>query len=128
MPSVQRLGSYTNIRSYSIRMDTFLGSEEQRVDAFAVVVRALVLGAPASDVERFSEPVCPFASVGFAAEVEHHQVEQLGEALAVGERADAVADPTVDLAQNLLDRAGGDRTERCSRESLVLAACIAAID
>ena len=87
-------------------MDTFVASGKQRWDAFGVVVRSLVLGAPAGEVELLSEAVGPFAAVGFAEQVERHQVKQLGEPVAVSEGADAVTYSTVDLAQDLLDRAG----------------------
>ena len=87
-------------------METFLRSEEQRVDALGVIVWSLVPWAAAREVEAFAEAVCPVAPVGFAEQVESDQIEQLGQAGAVGERADAVADPAVDLTQNLLDGAG----------------------
>ncbi len=76
------------------------------MDALRIVVGSLVLGASAAAVEAFAEAVGPLAAVGFAEQVERHQVEQLGVARAVGERPDAVADPAVDLAQDLLGRAG----------------------
>jgi hypothetical protein len=44
---------------YSIRMETFLRSEEQGVDAFGLVVGSLVGGAAAGEVEAFSEAVSP---------------------------------------------------------------------
>ena len=84
----------------------FLRLEEQRVDALGVVVGSLVLGASAGDVDPFSEAVGPLAPVGFAEQIEGHQVEQLGEPGAVGEGADPVADPAVDLSEELLDRTG----------------------
>jgi hypothetical protein len=87
-------------------MDTVLRSEKQRGDAFGVIVGSLVFGASAGEVELFSEAVGPLAAVGFAEQVKRHEVEQLGEPGAVGERADAVADPAVDLSQDLLDRSG----------------------
>ena len=85
-------------------METFLRSEEQGVDAFGVVVGSLVGGAAAGEVETFSEVVGPVAAVGFAEQIEGHQVEQFGEAWTVGERTDAIADPAVDLAPDLEKR------------------------
>lgn len=96
----------SNIRSYSIRMETFLRSEEQGVEAFRVVVWALVGRTPAGEVETFSEAVGPVAAVGFAEQVEGHQVKQLREARTVRERSNPVADPSVDFAQDLLNRPG----------------------
>jgi len=69
-------------------------------------VWSLVLGAPAGEVEALAEAVCPPAAVGLTAEVEGHQIEQLGQPCAVGERADAVADSAVDFAKDLLGGAG----------------------
>jgi hypothetical protein len=78
--------------------------EEQRVDAFVVVVGWLVLGVAAGLVDLLLEAVCPVAAVGFAEQVERCQVERLGQPGAVGEGADSVADPGVDLVEDLLDR------------------------
>src|SRR6516164_7104609 len=88
------------------------------MDAFGVVVRALVDGASAGEVEAFAEPVGPFASVGFAEQVQGGEVEQLGEPGAVGEGPDAVADTALDLAQGLFDGAGGVDPERVAGRCL----------
>ena len=89
------------------------------MDALGVVVGSLVGRAAAREVEAFSEAVSPVAAVGFAEQVERHQVKQLGQAGAVGERADAVADSSVDLAQGLLD--GPGRVDAVGRGSAICA-------
>ena len=96
----------------------FVRSEEQRVDAPGVVVGSLVDGAPAGEVESLAQAVGPVAPVGFAEQIEGHQVKQLAQPGAVGERSDAVTDPAVDLTQGLLDRTGGVESERVAREGL----------
>jgi hypothetical protein len=101
-------------------MDTFLRSEEQREDALGVVVGALVGGAAAGEVDAFAQAVRPVAAVGFAEHVERHQVEELRQACAVGERPDPVTDSAVDLAQGLLDRAGRVDSVRVAGRDLSL--------
>src|SRR5436305_15291890 len=98
------LDTYPNMCSYSIRMDTFVASEKQRMGAFAVVVGSLVSGSPADEVEALAEAVGPLSCVGFAEQVERHEVEQLGEPVEIGEGPHSVTDPALYLAQNPLDR------------------------
>jgi hypothetical protein len=94
---------------------------DQGVDVFGIVVWSLVFGAAAGEVEAFAQAGGRLASVGLAGDVERHQIQELGQAGTVGEGADSVPDPPVELdVDELLDGARGVRGDRVAGRGLRL--------